>query len=38
MRDTERETSRDTGRGGSRLPARSLMRDSILDLQDHALG
>ena len=36
MRDTERD--RDIGRGRSRLSARSLMWDSILGLQDHALG
>ena len=32
-----RERGRDTGRGGSRLPG-SLMRDSTLGLQDHALS
>ena len=31
MRDTERERGRDIGRGRSRLPARSLMWDLILD-------
>ena len=38
MRDTERERDRDTGRGRSRLHAGSLMLDSILGLQDQALG
>ena len=38
MRDTERETGRDTGRGRSRLHAGSLMWDLIPGLQDHALG
>ena len=38
MRDTERQSGRDTGRGRSRLPVGSLMWDSILGLQDHALG
>ena len=38
MRDTERERGRDTGRGRSRLPAGSPTWDSILGLQDHALG
>ena len=38
MRDTERERSRDTGRGRSRLHAGSLMWDSIPGLQDQALG
>ena len=38
MRDTHRDTGRDTGRGRSRLHAGSLMWDSILGLQDHALG
>ena len=42
MRDTQREREkergRDTGRGRSRLHAGSLMWDSILGLQDHALG
>ena len=44
MRDRERETERerergrDTGRGRSRLHAGSPMWDSILGLQDHALG
>ena len=33
-----RMRGRDTGRGRSRLPAGSPMRDSILGLQDHALG
>ena len=36
MRDRER--GRDSGRGRSRLHAGSLMWDSILGLQDHALG
>ena len=36
MRDTER--GRDTGRGRSRLPAGSLMRDSIPRPQDHDLS
>ena len=36
VRDTEREA--ETGRGWSRLPAESLMWDSILGLQDHTLG
>ena len=35
---TESERGRDTGRGRSRLHAGSLMWDSILDLQDQALG
>ena len=35
---TERERDRDTGRGRSRLHAGSLTWDSILGLQDHALG
>ena len=35
---TETERGRDTGRGRSRLHARSLMWDSILGLQDHTLG
>ena len=34
----DRERGRDTGRGGSRLHAGSLMRASILGLQDHGLG
>ena len=46
MRDTERERNRererervrDRGRGRNRLHARSLMWDSNLGLQDHALG
>ena len=38
MRDTERVRGRDTGRGRSRLHAGSLMGDSILGLQDPALG
>ena len=42
MRDTEREEERqrgrDTGRGRSRLHAGRLMWDSILGLQDQALG
>ena len=37
-RERERERSRDTGRGRSRLHAGSLTWDSILGLQDHALG
>ena len=39
-RQTVRERGRDTdtGRGKSRLPAGSWMWDSILGLQDHALG
>ena len=37
-RERERERGRDTGRGRSRLHAGSLMWDSILGLQDHALG
>ena len=37
-REREREKGRDRGRGRSRLHAGSLMRDSILGLQDHALG
>ena len=36
MRDTQREA--ETGRGRSRLHAGSPMWDSILGLQDHALG
>ena len=36
MRHTERERSRDTGRGKSRLHAGSLMWDSIPGLQHHA--
>ena len=36
MRDTER--GRDLGRGISRLPAGSLMQDSIPGLPDHALS
>ena len=38
MRERERKRGRDTGRGRSRLPARSPMWDSIPGLQDHALG
>ena len=40
MRDRERKRGRDIdiGRGRSRLHAGSLMWDSILELQDHALG
>ena len=34
----QRERGRDTGGGRSRLHARSPTRDSILGLQDHALG
>ena len=37
-RDRDRERERDSGRGESRLHAGSLMRDSILGLQDQALG
>ena len=37
-RERERERGRDTGRGRSRLHAGSSMWDSILGLQDHALG
>ena len=37
-RERERERGRDTGRGRSRLHAGSPMWDSILDLQDQALG
>ena len=37
-RDTEREKGRDTGRGRSRLHARSLIWDSIPGLQDHTLN
>ena len=36
-RERERERGRDTGRGRSRLPAGSLMWDSIPSLQNHAL-
>ena len=38
MKDRERERGRDIGRGRSRLHAGSPMWDSILGLQDHALG
>ena len=38
MRDIERETETDTGRGRSWLHAGNLTWDSILGLQDHALG
>ena len=38
MRDTHTERCRDTGSVRSRLHARSLMWDSIPDLQDQALG
>ena len=38
MSDTERERGRDTGRGRSRLHAGSPTWDSILGLQDQALG
>ena len=38
MRDTEKERSRDTGRGRSRLHARSPTWDLIPGLQDHTLG
>ena len=38
MKDTEGERGRDTGRRRSRLHAGSPMWDSILGLQDHALG
>ena len=37
-RHRETERGRDTGRGRSRLHAGSLTWDSILGLQDHALG
>ena len=37
-RQRQRDRGRDTGRGRSRLHAGNLMRDSILGLQDHALG
>ena len=37
-RHRERERGRDTGGGRSRLHAGSLTRDSILGLQDRALG
>ena len=38
MRDRERERKvRDAGKGRSRLHAGSLMQDSILKPQDHAL-
>ena len=37
-RKRERERGRNTGRGRSRLHAGSPMWDSILGLQDHALG
>ena len=36
--ERERDRDRDTGRGRSRLHAGSLMWDSILGLQDQALG
>ena len=36
--ERERERGRDTGRGRSRLHAGSPTQDSILGLQDHALG
>ena len=38
MIDAEKERGRDTGRGRSRLHAGSPTRDSILGLQDRALG
>ena len=42
MRDTERkrerERGRDTGRGRSRLHAGNPMQDSMLGIQDPALG
>ena len=38
MIDLEKERGRDTGRGRSRLYAGSPMQDSILGLQDRALG
>ena len=38
MIDRDRERGRDTGRGKSRLHTGSPTRDSILGLQDHALG
>ena len=37
-RERERERGRDTGGGRSRLHTGSPMGDSILGLQDHALG
>ena len=37
-RERERERGRDTGRGRNSLLAESPMWDSILGLQDHALG
>ena len=37
-RERERERGRDIARGRSRLHAGSLMRVSILGLQDHALS
>ena len=36
--ETHRERGRDTGRGRSRLPAGSLVQDSIPGPQDHVLG
>ena len=38
MRDTEKETGRDTGRGRSRVPAGSPMWDLILGPWDQALS
>ena len=38
MREIDRERDGDTGGGRSRLHAGSLMWDSILGFQDHALG
>ena len=38
IQERERERGRDIGRERSRLHADSLMWDSILGLQDHALG
>ena len=38
MIETQKERGRDTGRGRSRLHARSQTQDSIPGLQDHALG
>ena len=36
--DRHRKRGRDTGRGRGRLHAGSPTRDSVLGLQDHALG
>ena len=38
MRDTQRERSRDLGRGRSRVPVGSLMWDSIPGPRDHDLS